>query len=737
MVIKNKSTIILTLYTLLIVCMGFATIIGKFFGEEMAHTTVYGSWWFIGLWTVLIVFSLGFLVEKKVHKRLAIMLLHLSLVLILIGALITHLSAESGTVYLRKGVEISHFKSDKGEVLKLPFTLTMTDFQTENYPGTDAVLDYRCEMDVKDADHTEHISVSMNHIGKVAGYRFFQSSYDTDYEGSQLLVAHDPYGIAITYIGYLTLLISLLWTFCSKHTCIRQLYREATKPLALLLVLLAWPWQLVAQQNRSTVGHQVEIVSKEIADELGEIAVLYNGRICPLNTAAIEFVTGLSGKSTWKGYSANEIFVGWMIYYSQWEAQPIIKIKSQEVQKLLGIEGKWASVRDFYTPDHTYKLKGKANDASRPSSVRKAIREADEKLQVVSMFYHSEMLHIFPLTVDGKMAWYTPGSTELPLGTPEAEFQFINHVMDQLTQAILVNDVAQARQIIAKIKLYQKEKAADVMPSATTLRLEVIYNRLQQTHILVYLFLLFSLVLCVVSLVRNHASSIRLFQQLFVRVAAMWLSILLGLRWWISGHVPMSNGAETMLFMAWVTLILSLGARRKLPVLMALGPVVSAFCMLVATLAMDTPQITHLMPVLQSPLLSLHVAVVMIAYALFAIITLLAIYGLILYKKQSKVALARITALSQLLLYPAVSLLAIGIFIGAVWANVSWGTYWSWDPKETWALITLMVYAIPLHRSFMPAAPEKHHLYVLLSLLAVLMTYFGVNYFLPGMHSYA
>lgn len=730
-----NKLVVLVPYILLIVCMGFATFIEKLHGVDYASQNVYASWWFIGLWGILTLVSLAFLVNKKVYKRLAVMLLHISFMLILVGALVTHITSKSGTIHLRKGVETNSFIDKEGNSQEIPFAMNLSDFEVINYPGTNSVMDYCCKIEVTSSNTSEQIKVSMNNIGKYSDFRFYQSAYDSDLNGTTLLVAYDPYGITITYIGYLSLLISLIWTIFSKHTRIRELYRKATMPMILLFVLCT-PSNLKAKELDNYNANFLQ-VDKTIADELGSIAVLYNGRICPLNTAATEFVTKLSGKSTWNGYSANEIFVGWMIYYTQWETQKLIKIKNSEVQTLLGIEDKWASVRNFYTSNHTYKLSEKSNDSNLPVSTRKAIREADEKLQVVSMFYNSEMLHIFPLSVDGKMDWYTPGSTELPLGTPEAEFQFINHVMDQLTQCILTNDVEKSKQIIAKIKLYQREKAGEIMPSSTNLSLETFYNKIQQQHWITYLFLTLSLVFCLLSLAKGENEMVKYPHVIMIFVSTLWLSVLFLLRWIISGHVPMSNGAETMLFMAWITLVITLLLISKLPVVRALGPVVSAFCMLVSTIAFDSPQVTNLMPVLQSPLLSIHVAMVMISYALFAMMTLMAIYSLVLYKTEQYLELKRITALSMLILYPSVSLLTMGIFIGAVWANVSWGAYWSWDPKETWALITLMIYAIPLHRSFMSNSPIKYHSYILLSFLTVLMTYFGVNYFLTGMHSYA
>lgn len=725
MCLKN---LILSLYALLVVCMGISTLLEKQYGTTYVSQHIYGSWWFIALWALLTVASLRFLVLKKVHKRLAVFLLHFSFVLMLAGALITHFTSVSGTLHLRVEQGASSFVDSESRVRELPFLLTLTNFETVSYPGTDAVMDYRCRVEVKQEGSRDSMQISMNHIGQVAGYRFYQSAYDSDHQGTQLLVAHDPYGIALTYTGYVLLFISFLWILFSRHTRIRKLYHLATRPL---LLVLCSSIAVSAQAAEPTP------VSSEIAREFGHMVVLYNGRLCPVNTVANEFVTKLCGKSSWNGYSADEIFLGWMIYYTQWEEQKLIRIKQAEVQQLLGLEDEWASVRDFYTASNTYKLSGKVSDPTLSASQQKAIREADEKLQVVSMFYGSELLRLFPLASEGKLQWHAPGSTELPLDIPAAEFQFINHAMDHFVKCTLVNDVDGAREILAKIRLYQKEKAGSVLPSARRVKLEVCYNALQSARWVVFLCLTLCLLFCVLQLAGRQGRWVRVFQQFYILGQSVYLSVLLVLRWLISGHVPMSNGFETMLFMAWVSLVITLLVMRKVAIMKAFGPLVSSLCMLVSMLAVGSPQITNLMPVLQSPLLSSHVAFIMLSYALLALITLVAIQSLVLARNGNVRELERQTALSQLLLYPALFTLSVGIFIGAVWANVSWGTYWSWDPKETWALITLMIYAVPLHASFMPASPVKYHAYILLAFLAVLMTYFGVNYFLSGMHSYA
>ena len=724
--ICNKYIVLInTLYTLLVVCMGFSTVVEKFCGRSYVSEVIYGSWWFAALWGLTAAASMLYLVRKKFFRRFSVMLLHTSFVVILTGALTTRLTSSEGTLHLRKGEAASSFTDNSGAACPLPFAVILKDFEIVRYPGTDAVMDYKAHIVVDGTK--EAMCISMNNIGKVSGYRFYQSSYDADGRGTVLLVASDPYGIAVTYTGYLLLLAGLILTMFSKHSRLRRLLRIAMRPALPVLVMF-----LSCGQARGG-----ETVDKEIADEMAGIAVLYNGRICPLNTAATDFVTKLCGKSRWQGLSANEIFLSWTIFYTGWEDKRIIKVKDKEVRRLLGIEGRWACVRDFYTSQNEYKLKDKVSDVSLSESARKAIREADEKVQVITMFYNSELLRIFPLSNHAGIEWHKPGSTALPKDVGEAEFQFINHAMDHLVMSILSHDVKKAKDIIAKIRLYQKEKVGDILPSRAAMQAEMLYNRLQAAVWPVVASLLFSLLFCVMFFSARPMSRTGVCHTVFNLSLTVYITVLAGLRWWISGHVPMSNGFETMLFMSWISMLLTLLLTSPFPVIKAFGPVVSSFCLLVAVLASGSPQVTQLMPVLQSPLLAVHVFFVMMSYSIIAVMTLIAVRCLSLRRFTSEAE--RMTAQSQLLLYPAVAFLAVGIFTGAVWANVSWGSYWSWDPKETWALITLMVYAVPLHQSslWQSRKPQSYHWFVLLSFLSVLMTYFGVNHFLSGMHSYA
>ena len=599
--------------------------------------------------------------------------------------------------------------------------------------------------------------VSMNHIGNIDGYRLFQQSYDSDSQGVTLGVSYDPYGIAIIYTGYLLLLIGIIATLFSRKTQMRSLYRQAIT-IALLFfsintsavansvntsaVANSVNTSAVANSTLSTFHSPLPSVDKDIAHRMGTIHVLYNNRICPLNTVATDFTMKLTGSASWQGYSADEVFFSWMIYYEPWEKS----------------------------------LAPNPSPTGERSENSKDQKKAAERRAIVEMFYSGQFTKIFPYRVPGgfaagsrvsvdvvagsrasvdavagsRVAWFSPGSQVLPREIPVKEQFFIKQSMDYLTEAIVTGQRDRAFEIIAKIKLFQRDMIGDVLPSNTATKAEIFYNTLRSQKWPVFLSLTLTLLLCIASLFwRKRMVHCTLF--IVHCTLLIYVTLQLALRWWLSGHIPVSNGPETMLFMAWVVLLLTIllrfHSRNSFDSLLSFGPLIASFCLLVAMLGGNS-EITPLMPVLQSPLLSIHVMTVMCAYALFALQTVLGIYALILAKRCAQpncqlsiinYQLERVTALSQLLLYPAVFLLTIGIFLGAVWANVSWGNYWSWDPKEAWALITLMVYAVPLHKASIPLfrKPRVYHLYMVVSFLAVLITYFGVNFILGGMHSYA
>lgn len=738
---KHLKNLILVVATAIILILITATIVESSKGTAFVRQHIYTSAWFVVLWAALAVAAAVYIVLRKNKSNIStsVLLVHASFLVILLGAFTSWNMAESGTIHLRQNETTSTMKDEEGKTKELGFEVSLKNFNVVNYPGTDAPMDYVTMLTA----NTQEIKVSMNNIGSFNGYRFIQSGYDSDMQGTTLGVYHDPWGIGITYTGYALLFISLIATMVSKKTRIRHLYRKALS----LQGAKAWAvTALLAVSSFATSANAQEMVKidGDIADDFGKICVLYNSRITPINTVATSFVTKLCGKPTWDGLSSNQVFAGWIFDVPYWETVKMIEIKEKKAQELLGINGKWASFDDFWDSYNNYKLDAPLKKAYKDgdTKLQKQLRDADEKFNIIRMLYGGEMLKMFPYAgKQGHMQWFAPGQPLGNLKLDEKELVFIKKSMDYLAESIITGDKARAEEIAKKIYSYQHVRGKAVVPTKFRIYTETFYNKTNAQRLPVMLYLTLSLVLAIVStlsLNNGKQKKTRLVNSVLTWVMLIHTTLLLALRWFVSGHLPMSNGYETMQFMAWATLIVTLVMQKRFPPVKQFGPLLSSFALLVAMITDGNPQITQLMPVLQSPLLSVHVMVIMFSYALFGLTALIGLQGLIAHHRKQEEKEQQLAALSQFLLYPAVALIAIGIFIGAIWANVSWGRYWSWDSKETWALITMLIYSAPLHADIKWLRKAQHmHIYMLLAFLSVLMTYFGVNYFLSGMHSYA
>lgn len=738
---KHLKNLILVVATAIILILITATIVESSKGTAFVRQHIYTSAWFVVLWATLAVAAAVYIVLRKNKSNIStsVLLVHASFLVILLGAFTSWNMAESGTIHLRQNETTSTMKDEEGKTKELGFEVSLKNFNVVNYPGTDAPMDYVTMLTA----NTQEIKVSMNNIGSFSGYRFIQSGYDSDMQGTTLGVYHDPWGIGITYTGYALLFISLIATMVSKKTRIRHLYRKALS----LQGAKAWAvTALLAVSSFATSANAQEMVKidGDIADDFGKICVLYNSRITPINTVATSFVTKLCGKPTWDGLSSNQVFAGWIFDVPYWETVKMIEIKEKKAQELLGINGKWASFDDFWDNYNNYKLDAPLKKAYKDgdTKLQKQLRDADEKFNIIRMLYGGEMLKMFPYAgKQGHMQWFAPGQPLGNLKLDEKELVFIKKSMDYLAESIITGDKARAEEIAKKIYSYQHVRGKAVVPTKFRIYTETFYNKTNAQRLPVMLYLTLSLVLAIVStlsLNNEKQKKTRLVSSVLTWVMLIHTTLLLALRWFVSGHLPMSNGYETMQFMAWATLIVTLVMQKRFLPIKQFGPLLSSFALLVAMITDGNPQITQLMPVLQSPLLSVHVMVIMFSYALFGLTALIGLQGLIAHHRKQEEKEQQLAALSQFLLYPAVALIAIGIFIGAIWANVSWGRYWSWDSKETWALITMLIYSAPLHADIKWLRKAQHmHIYMLLAFLSVLMTYFGVNYFLSGMHSYA
>lgn len=735
---------------ILLLILTIATILEKIYGTDFVNEYIYSSVPFVILWGVTAITSLLYIIKSKLHRQPVIFLLHLSLLFILAGAFTTWIYGEQGTMRVRQGEQQTSFTDSKGISHQLPFSITLNQFEIIYYKGTLAPMDFISHISVADKDCHRQIQgkVSMNHIFSYQHYRFYQSGYSEDNEGSVFSVSHDPYGIGITYAGYTLLLLSTVFFFFSPQSRFRQLLKSPLLHRSLTVILLLFAFSLNSNFLKAN-STSPKVLPREVAEHFGDLYILYNNRICPLQTFARDFTVKLYGSSSYKGLTPEEVLTGWLFYYDSWKNEPIIRIKSNEARKLLEIEGNYARLKDYISTINEYKLEKMMNHIRSGEQVtdKRGIEEADEKFNIINLVCTGAMMKIFPCrNIAGKtLEWYSQ-SDQLPQDMDNDKWVFIRKSMSYVNEMIVMKKYNDACLLLEKIKKYQQKECDGLLPADNKFKAEKIYNQFDYSKSVAMACICIGLICfiyychCMASQKRTSRKAI-IILNILLWIVFTYLSAAICLRGYVSNHLPLSNGFETMQFMAWCTLLLTFLLQRKFAMLLPFGFLLCGLTLMVSMLGESNPQITQLMPVLQSPLLSIHVVVIMIAYSLLAFIMLNGVTAVILHQsqKECKEQIERLQIISQIILYPAIFLLAIGIFIGAVWANVSWGRYWGWDPKEVWALITMLVYALALHPRSLPWFHRTmfFHVFCITAFITVLITYFGVNFLLGGMHSYA
>lgn len=739
-----------SLLGILLLILTIATILEKIYGTDFVNKYIYSSVPFVILWGVTAITSLLYIIKSKLHRQPVIFLLHLSLLFILAGAFTTWIYGEQGTMRVRQGEQQTSFTDSKGISHQLPFSITLNQFEIIYYKGTLAPMDFISHISVADKDCHRQIQgkVSMNHIFSYQHYRFYQSGYSEDNEGSVFSVSHDPYGIGITYAGYTLLLLSTVFFFFSPQSRFRQLLKSPLLHRSLTVILLLFAFSLNSNFLKAN-SPSPKVLPREVAEHFGDLYILYNNRICPLQTFARDFTIKLYGSSSYKGLTPEEVLTGWLFYYDSWKNEPIIRIKSNEARKLLEIEGNYARLKDYISTINEYKLEKMMNHIRSGEQVtdKRGIEEADEKFNIINLVCTGAMMKIFPCrNIAGKtLEWYSQ-SDQLPQDMDNDKWVFIRKSMSYVNEMIVMKKYNDACLLLEKIKKYQQKECDGLLPADNKFKAEKIYNQFDYSKSVAMACICIGLICfiyychCMASQKRTSRKAI-IILNILLWIVFTYLSAAICLRGYVSNHLPLSNGFETMQFMAWCTLLLTFLLQRKFAMLLPFGFLLCGLTLMVSMLGESNPQITQLMPVLQSPLLSIHVVVIMIAYSLLAFIMLNGVTAVILHQsqKECKEQIERLQIISQIILYPAIFLLAIGIFIGAVWANVSWGRYWGWDPKEVWALITMLVYALALHPRSLPWFHRTmfFHVFCITAFITVLITYFGVNFLLGGMHSYA
>lgn len=751
--------IIFSLYILALVSMATATVVEKSQGADYVQTHYYGAWWFILIWAAMTVLGLLYIIKRKV-RRASTLALHLSFAVILAGALLTHVSAQHGMIHLRINQPTDTYMASDGEygmtVKKLPFSLCLQEFEAKMHNGTNAVADYSSKFTITDDNEKSEAMVSMNNIYSHRSYRFYQSSYDEDGQGSVLAINSDPYGIPVTYCGYALLFISLVWMLIDPKGSYRKLWnspllKKGTLMFAIALTLVAIPAETSAETNPEQLRNAV--LPRETAKKFGELYILYNDRICPLQTYALDFCKKTYGARSYKGLTAEQVLTGWIFYGEVWNKEPFIRVKRGELKNALSLPD-YCSVDQFFNRSMGGYILGpyvQEYYMGRQDKFHKQAADIDGKIQLIMDLRRGASLKVLPYTFPksvrgdeshssvkaGTTVWYSPADS-IPRAVEHQHALYIRNVFPLIYEDVRAGNTARVNEFFAKMKKYQTVSGGNSLPSKAQYQAERVNNAFPFATILFMVNLTLGFIALFYTIYRiTKQRQVKLLDRsLSVLLGASFCALTFGiaLRWTISGYVPMSNGYESMLTVAWLVQLISLIMQFRIRILMVFGFLLSGFFLLVSHINQMDPAIGQMMPVLNSPLLSIHVSVIMMSYALLSLTFICGLMGICLRSHREE-----LLVLSRLFLYPALAALGFGIFIGAIWANISWGEYWGWDPKEVWALITFMVYAAAAHTASIPALrrPMTYHVFMTLAFLTILMTYFGVNYVLGGMHSYA
>ena len=656
-------------------------------------------------------------------------------------------------------------KMDYGSAdIKLPFAIKLQKFELKRYPGSMSPSSYASRVVVidKGKNLTMPYHIYMNHVLNYRGYRFFQSSYDRDEHGSILSVNHDYWGTFFTYIGYLLMALGMFLSLINKNTHFAALGKYIRKPshgakAAILLLVFTTAFTSMAQAQPGHIDFkQIPVIDKAQADQFGRLLVQSNdGRIKPVNTLASEILRKLTWKSTFHGLDADQVLLGMMAYPQYWQQVPIIKVSDKEVARVIGIKGKYASYLDFIDlKNNRYKLQKfvsevYAKSPSKRGMFDKEVMKVDERLNIEYMVFTGSLLRMVPDPKDPNHPWYSPASKPATLSGEDS--LMVVSVIPQYLQALTKGETGLARTLLTQFSAYQKKFGAAIIPSQKKIDAEILYNKWMIFFRLAIIYSLVGLVMIVFSFVAlfKNTKIIRTILNVFVGIIVigfLFQTFGLGLRWYISGHAPWSDGYESMIYIGWVTMLAGLLFSRRSKMTVAATTLLASIILFVAHLSWMDPEITNLVPVLKSYWLTIHVSVITASYGFLALGALLGFFNLILMILKSlknreliDEHIRELTAINERTLIVGLYMLTIGTFLGGVWANESWGRYWGWDPKETWALVSVLVYSFIAHMRYIPGLKSKfaYNLASVVGFFSILMTYFGVNYYLSGLHSYA
>jgi len=652
-------------------------------------------------------------------------------------------------------------------MIKLPFSLHLKDFQLERYPGSQSPSSYASEVILTDKEKNLNMPyrIYMNHTLEYKGFKFFQSSYDNDEKGTILSVNHDSLGTNITYIGYLLMAIAMIFSIFNKNSHFMKLARKtgvsggAFKSIVVVsLMFLANTFAPVGNLNAQENENKTPVIPISAAKEFSSVLLQdANGRIEPFYTMASDILRKTARRSSLSGQNPVQVVLGMYFYPDKWKYEKMIKVTGKIIPELLGINGKYASYSDFFKRgnNYSYKLNSYVQKAyhKRPAERNmfdKDIIKVDERLNVCYLVYSGSLFKIFPVKEDADHKWYSPHKASVRVAKEDS--LFVSAVLHQWLYALnSTGEESDAINILSALKEYQKENASVELPSETKVQMEIIYEKydifgkLTPWYGLIGFILLFILFSKLLKQSTTGGVAIKITTWLLL-IGFIFHAAGLGLRWYISGHAPWSNGYESMIYIAWAAMLAGLIFVKNTPFALAAAAILSALTLMVAHLSWMNPEITNLVPVLKSYWLTIHVSVITASYGFLGMGMIIGLVNLMMYilktEKNSKHIQQQIEILSnvsEMALILGVYFFGMGTFLGGVWANESWGRYWGWDPKETWSLVTGLIYVFVVHIRMIPGLRGyfAFNIASILAFFSVIMTYFGVNYYLSGLHSYA
>ena len=736
------------------------------YGPATAREHFYYAPWFILLQLLQAVNLLAMFLQGSYFKRISkgSLIFHGAFVFIWLGAAVTHYVGVTGIMHIREGETVSSMMRDEGAGMgnaSLPFSVTQDDFRLQRYPGSHSPMSYESDLVIKKGDEAPvQATVRMNKVIDIDGYRLFQSSFDPDEQGTILSVSYDRPGMQLTYIGYFLLFAGFVLTLFSKKSRFGRLRRELGEMKKNMPYCVLFLLALSGVAGGQTVHAQQPCVSSQHAGKFGSLVVLNpNGRLEPVNSYTSAILRKLYGADKLNGINSDQFFLNLLSFPDEWGAYPFIKVDNKELLQRFGRSGKYIAWEDVFDSEGNYILTDEVNDIyAKPASERKRmdsdLLKLDESVNIVYRIMQHQLLPLFPDENDAQGKWYSAGD-ELNVFQGKDSL-FVSKIMDwyiyELGNGVRSGNWEEADKIVGMMNIFQQAKSKTPAIDNQRVKAELLYNQLNLFFWCRLAYLILGGILLFIAcgeIIADFKWGKKVCGILIALLVIAFLAHTSGvlLRWYISGRAPWANAYESMICTSWMLVGGGLLFARRFRILPALAGLLGGIMLFVAGLNHLNPEITPLVPVLQSYWLMSHVAIIMIGYVFFALCALTGLFNLILMSLLSatnrvklQFRIREFTLLNEMAMILGLFFMTAGTFLGAIWANVSWGRYWGWDPKETWALISIVVYALVLHIRFIPLLKGKttwcFNLLSVVAILSVIMTWFGVNYYLSGLHSY-